>query len=180
MSGTKDTFARQMWLNFGITFTAIVGAGVALFFILSDVHAHAALIAKSQATVAARNNNLSALAKLGTDAPAAAVYGTAIAKLLPSLDDLIQFPRQIQAVGASYNVVAQASFTGEPGTLPPIPPASPRFPSARPERRMISSHSLKTLKRSRRSSSSRLIPPMFRLMRRRAGLPRAAACFSSD
>jgi hypothetical protein len=110
----KDPFTKQLLLNLGIITASIIGAAAAFYFILSDVHARAAVIAQSQAAVTARNSNLTQLASLEGDAPAAATYEAAIAKLLHPRDDLLQFPHQIQTLGETYNVGAQAAFTSEP------------------------------------------------------------------
>ena len=115
----KDPFARQLWLSFSIIGTAIVGAAIVLFFVLSDVNIRAGVIARSQTAVATRNGDLAALTKLQADAPAAAGYETAFTKLLSTQDNLIQFPRQVQSLAAAYNVVVQASFISDPSVPTP-------------------------------------------------------------
>jgi hypothetical protein len=119
MSATRDPFSRQLLLGFGIIFAAIIGAAIAIYFILSDVRARASVIAGSQTKVAIRNGDLAALASLQADAPRAASYAAAITKLLRPRDSLIQFPHQVQSLAASYNVIAEVSFTNEPSTPAP-------------------------------------------------------------
>jgi len=110
----KDPFYRQLTLNIALIAVTTVLAIVGLSFVLRNASAQTAAIAKAHAAAALRNSDLTTIVALQQAAASAANYQTAINQLLPSEDNLISFPQEIKTAGAAYNVIAQASFSGDP------------------------------------------------------------------
>ena len=110
----KNPFHRQLLINIGIIAIAVILGVVGLSFVLGDVSTKADMIAQYRVTSAMRNNNLNNIVDLQKAAASAATYQVAINRLMPTEDNLISFPQQIQTTAESHNITAQASFSGDP------------------------------------------------------------------
>ena len=99
-------------------------AVAALSLLSADIGARAQAILIYRSSLADRNTNLDTFAQLQKDAPAAAGYQAAIGQLLPSQDDLINFPQDVTTAAKSFNVNTSVSFQGEPA---PATASSPGY-----------------------------------------------------
>jgi len=118
----KDNFNRYLWISFGLFFVTIVVAVGAIYFLTGDIASRSSAISAARAIVAGQNNSLAAFAEIKQDSAEAAKYKTAMDKLLPTQNELINFPQWLQNVAATYNVTASFSFTAS------MVPAAPTVP----------------------------------------------------
>lgn len=114
--GLKGSFKKQLWMSFGIIFGTVVIVSIGLYFLSSNLDAQASKIIADKALIARQVALLGSLAELKEDAPQAAAYTTAANTLLPSRDELINFPQWLTTLGQSHNVSVSFSFQG--GTVP--------------------------------------------------------------
>ncbi len=112
----KTNFKTRLLINGGIIVVSIVFGVVAFVYLSRDLHSAADKFVSGRATTQANTAALGRLAELEHDAPAAAVYETAINTLLPTQSSLINTPPEVTALATADGVTANFSFQGNPST----------------------------------------------------------------
>jgi hypothetical protein len=115
----KNSFNWYLLVSFGIILGTVVIATVAFYFLIGDITSRSSAISADRTLVANQNNSLATFAEIEQDSVEAAEYKTAMDKLLPAQNELIDFPQWLQNVAATYNVTVNFSFTAD--TVPATP-----------------------------------------------------------
>jgi hypothetical protein len=116
-----DSFKKQLWISLGIIITSIVVALIVVYLFISDISSKTSQVLLYRSGIALESANLGNAAQLKKDAAQAALYQTAIQKLLPNQDGLINFPQMVDSIARSYNLNDQVSFTND--SIAPSPSA---------------------------------------------------------
>jgi hypothetical protein len=106
----KDSFKKYAWISFGIIFSTIIISAIALYFLAGDITARASAIAGNRLKIVNQYDDLASYAEIKRDAPEAAQYKTAMDELLPTQEELIQFPQWLETTAGTYNVTTDFSF----------------------------------------------------------------------
>lgn len=101
---------REFLISFGIIIGGLIVAGAASFFLSRDVAMQAGNAAEARELIRQRAATLGALADLKKGAPQAAVYRTALDKILVSEDQLLDFPRWLDGLARGRGVSLNFSF----------------------------------------------------------------------
>ena len=120
----KDNFNRYVWVSFGMIVGSLIIAVVAFSFYTGDIASRSSAISAASALIAQQNNSLLAFAEIKQDAAEEIKYKTAMDKLLPMQSELINFPKWLQDVAATYSIAADFSFNAN------VTPATPTSPGA--------------------------------------------------
>lgn len=115
----KDDFNRYVFTSFGMIFSATIIAVIAFYFLSGDIITRSEAIAATRLQIAKENNSLVAFAEIKEDSTEAAKYKSAMNKLLPTQTELINFPKWLQNVAATYNVTASFSFAANTALATP-------------------------------------------------------------
>ena len=110
-------FKRQLIISFSIIVVSIAAATAGLYYISGDIAAQVAKVQADRAQVNQQTGALGLLAGLKQQAPQAAIYESAIGKLLPTQDGLITFTSWVNTIAAAHQVSATVSFGSVPGLL---------------------------------------------------------------
>lgn len=121
----KDNFNRYVWINFGMVFGVIAIGAAAISFFSGDIVSRSSAISADHALIVKQNNILVAFSQIKKDSAEATEYKTAMDKLLPTQNEIINFPQWLQNLAGTYNVTADFSFTANavpaasstPGTI---------------------------------------------------------------
>jgi hypothetical protein len=105
---------------------AIVAVGV-FYFLVGDITSRSNAISDQRALIARRNDSFVAFVKIKQDFAEAAKYKTAMDKLLPMQNELINFPQWLQNIAAAYGVTANFSFTASTAPATPAEPGTVGF-----------------------------------------------------
>lgn len=106
------TFKRPLIVSASVILGSIVIAVVGFFYLSQSIADQAGRIAKDRADIAAQTTALASIAKLRAEATQAAVYTSAMGKLLPTHDGLISFGQWISRIATTDHVSASVSFRG--------------------------------------------------------------------
>ena len=106
----KDNFNKYLIFNFGGIFLAIIIAFVVYSFISQDITANTNKFISNRDLILRQDNALSSFSKIKEEMTQIAPYQTAMDKLLPSQNELINFPDWLQNTAGMYNVVETFSF----------------------------------------------------------------------
>ncbi len=111
---------RSLWITLG----AMAIAVALIIWVGYDVARLAKTVQQERSTQAERAMTTTALATLRADAFRAGAYRSTLENMLPTKDNLIQFPREMIALGKQANVEVAATFGSEtpsteknPGTI---------------------------------------------------------------
>jgi len=107
----KNHFNRYVCVSFGIISGAFIVAVAAFYFLAADISSRASVVSANRAQIAKQNNSLASFAEIKQDSDEASKYKAAMDKLLPAQDELINYPKWLQNVAATYNITADFSFT---------------------------------------------------------------------
>lgn len=106
----KDKFNKYLIFNFGGIFLAIIIAFVAYSFISQDITANTNKFVSDRDLISKQNDALASFSKIKQETAQITPYQTAMDKLLPSQNELINFPDWLQSMAGTYNVVETFSF----------------------------------------------------------------------
>lgn len=123
----KRNFGKHLLLSSGVVLAAIAIASAALYYLSNDLDAQATKIISDKTLVAQQSAVVSVLASLKSDAVQAAQYAAAMAKLLPSHDELIGFPQWVNALGEKHEVSVSVVFQGNNTAVTASSPGSDGF-----------------------------------------------------
>jgi hypothetical protein len=112
----KDNFNKYLIFNFGGIFLAIIIAFVAYSFISQDITAKTNKFISDRTLISKQNDALASFSKIKQEVTKITPYQSAMDKLLPSQNELINFPDWLQGTAATFNVVETFSFAS--GTVP--------------------------------------------------------------
>lgn len=119
---TNDMFKKQMMISGIIILASIIVTGVIVYFLAVRQSAMADAITIGRQAVMGQATQFGMLADLKQNAPAAAKYQAAMNELLPSQDDLITFPPQVDDLsrtdGVTSNFAFQPSITSASADAP--------------------------------------------------------------
>jgi hypothetical protein len=107
-------FKRRFWTGIGIIIGSIALFAVAIFFIGGDMSTQASAITAARSNYAEQSAMVNDYGSLKADAANAAVYQTAMSRLLSSQNDLIGFSSQIDNVAHNDGVDLTFAFVGAP------------------------------------------------------------------
>lgn len=122
----KDEFKKYAWTGFAVIFCEVIVVAGAFYFLMGDIASRSNAIAATRVLVAQKNSSLAAFAEIKKDTAEAATYETAMDKLLPAQNDLINFPQWLQNFAATFNVTTNFLF-GETVAATPSAPGSIGF-----------------------------------------------------
>lgn len=120
-------FRREVWIG-----TGLIVMSLGIFFAVSVVASSrieelSAKIESSRLALAKRAELLGNLAAIKTSAPEAAAYAQKIDSLLPSQEQLLNFPQTLGAQAAARKVSFNFSFQGAPNAPAGSSPGSAPF-----------------------------------------------------
>lgn len=107
-------FKEQVWVGFGILVGSLVVFGALFYILVVDVQHAVDAIAQNRDVVASESTLVNSFSDLKENVASAAVYQTAMDKLLATQDNLIVFPSQIDGLAQKDDVDAVFSFEGDP------------------------------------------------------------------
>lgn len=107
----KDSFNRYLWISFGVILGAFIIVAIAFYFLIGDITSRSKTISSDRALIAKQNDSLATFAEIKQDSAQAAVYKTAMDKLLPTQNELINFAQWLQSTAGADNITADFSFT---------------------------------------------------------------------
>ncbi len=110
----ERTFSKQLWISLGIIIASIIATTVAFYYFSGEIEARVASILRARSDITAQNMSLSLIASLKSNTPQATKYQTAINHLLPTPDNLINFPGMVDTIARSYGLNDKVVFTGDP------------------------------------------------------------------
>ena len=110
---------KQLLLSFGIILVAVGAATWGLYYYSGDITTQADKIISDKDLVTRQASIVGILASLKNDAPKAAIYTTAMEKLLPTHDELIGFQPWLMSRGQSDGVGLNFNFEGNSAPAPP-------------------------------------------------------------
>jgi hypothetical protein len=112
----KDNFDKYLIFNFGGIFLAIIIAFVAYSFISQDIATKTNKLISDEALISKQNNALASFSKIKEEITQITPYQSVMDKLLPSQNELINFPDWLQSAAGTFNIAETFSFAS--GTVP--------------------------------------------------------------
>jgi len=112
----NENFRRDVWVGLGIMAASFVVAGIASWWFVNDIAHQADLIAKSRGLIQQREKLFEILAQFKKIGPEIDAYSSRLSRLLPTKDDLLDFPRQLDTMARVYGVSLNFTFQGETKT----------------------------------------------------------------
>ena len=110
----EQNFKEQIWIGGGIIIGSLVIFGVAFYVLAGDIQHAADTITKNRNLIANQSMLINSFSDLKANAAAAAVYQSAMDKVLSTQDNLIIFPTQIDGLARKEGVEVTFSFEGDP------------------------------------------------------------------
>ncbi len=108
---------RSVW----ITVSVVVALIVCIVFVGYDITRLANTVQQERKTQAEREAAARAIATLQDDALRAKQYRSTLENMLPTKDNLIQFPREVAALGKQYGTDVGVTFGSEIGSTEKAP-----------------------------------------------------------
>lgn len=103
-----------MWVGLGVVIGSMVVFGVVFYILAGIISGQADAITRSRNDAANQSALINSYGNLKANSAAAAVYQTAMNKLLTSQDNLISFPSEINGIARTNGVETSVSFQGDP------------------------------------------------------------------
>lgn len=110
----KNEFRRRLLWNIGIIGGSIMVGFAILYFLGMRIEKKSVAIIQSRALITQRSFALDNLASLKKTEPLAEEYQQRINALLPTQDNLLGFPRFLEATARTYDILLSFSFQGDP------------------------------------------------------------------
>ncbi len=113
----ENKFKKEIWLGVGIILGSIIIFLVASTLLSDQMAASSQNIAKARTAIAKRADLLANLANIKNTSDEADIYQKKINSLLPSQEQLLNFPQALGALATAHSVTFTFAFRGTP-TLP--------------------------------------------------------------
>jgi hypothetical protein len=109
-----ENFRKQVWVSGGIIAGSLLVFGVVFYVLAVDIQNAADAITKNRMLIATESTLINSFSDLKANAAAAAIYQSAMDKLLATQDNLIVFPTQVDGIARKDGVDVKFSFEGDP------------------------------------------------------------------
>ncbi len=109
----KDDFNRYILTSFEVIIGCAVIVAAIVFLLTSDIASRASDISTNRDRITKQSDSVVMLADIKNNSAEAQEYTTAMDALLPPQNELINFPKWLQGVAATYSVNVDFSFTSE-------------------------------------------------------------------
>lgn len=113
----EKKFKKEVWIGTTVILGSIVIFLVASTLLSNQMAATSQQVADGRATIAKRSDLLANLAEIKNSSSEAAAYQQKINNLLPSQEQLLNFPQVLGSLASAHGVSFSFSFRGTP-TLP--------------------------------------------------------------
>jgi len=121
------SFRRSLTISLIAIFVSFI-ASAAIFYVLGiRLNSLSSKIAREKGLIAQRKDLVDILTELKKVAPQAEPYNRAMDSLLPTQDQLLDFPRYLDALAKNYGVSLSFNFQGEPSAAQKDSPGSLGF-----------------------------------------------------
>lgn len=118
---------RKILISLGIVIVSMSLLTYALYVFSRSMDARAEKIASTRALIDMRTRGLENLAELNRQAPLAAGYQQILDLLLPTQDQLLDFPRWVDGLARTYRLNVRATFEGNQSNPTEGAPGSAAF-----------------------------------------------------
>ena len=108
------SFRRSLIISLIAIFAGFIASAVVFYVLGIRLDSLSTKVAREKGLMAQRTDVVDILAELKKVAPEAEPYGRAMDSLLPTQDQLLDFPRYLDALAKNYGVSLNFNFQGEP------------------------------------------------------------------
>lgn len=115
----NNNFRLNLLVSIGGIIVSFILFGVALYWLAKNISADAQKVIENRAIINKQTHSIAALAKLKAVAAQADTYSARMQELLPSQDELLDFPKWLEDRSKTYQLSLRFSFEGT--TIMPNP-----------------------------------------------------------
>ena len=121
------SFRRSLIISLTAIFVGFIASAAAFYVLGIRLNSLSAKIEREQGLITQRTDVVDVLAELKKVAPEAEPYSRAMDSLLPTQDQLLDFPGYLETLAKNYGVSLSFNFQGEPSVAQKDSPGSLGF-----------------------------------------------------